>query len=728
MPAVSRWSLIVVLLSLFLSGLASIINQSIWQRAIKVYLSGSESLSSMIVVLVFMFGLGMGSLAMGRHVHRLKNPLLFLAYIEAALFVVNLCIIALLNLDVSAGAVFLQQCAHAFGIPLSILYIVGSSFILLIPCLLMGATMPVVSAACQHQLRCESATFLTVLFSLNAMGAAMGSLLSGFILLPYLGQQDTLLWACAANLAAGICAFALSRRTQGLTVALTPVKAIDWFSRPRTEEMLAFWLGFLALLFEMYVFRIAILRYTPLPYTFSSVLCCYLVMWSIGVAIAKYWHAGFNAAALLTVLLFLYVNYVYNDISVSYPIQGYVMFTIPCIGLGILFGLLIRRVGDSWGQDIGRFYGYNTIGSCLGILCGVLLCYKFHHFYYQWIIFIGYFAVYVYYGVQVDRRAGEERQRRPLLIPILCLLVALVSGSDRFNRIINDTEDTYYFGSQGVVRVGRDLQMQWDGLWHSSLSDGTSHVGTNNWLLATIPLCCHAPKKQMRSLVIGLGTGITAATLMRCGNVEHVDVYEINSALKRMLSDYPAGTLHVAANPKVNIQWRDARIGLALNDQEYDLITQQPLYLKQAGSSMLLSKEYMSLIKERLSERGVYCIYSNSMGNEEQVMIVRKTAATVFPYVKSFKNSYMIIASKSPFVFDEHSINEILQSMPEDDRVRKEIEDHNQRKQMSTFLDDERMPWDASPVLVSDDHPLVEYPDIASDLLLRYQQTLQAEQ
>ena len=36
---------------------------------------------------------------------------------------------------------------------------------------------------------------------------------------------------------------------------------------------------------------------------------------------------------------------------------------------------------------------------------------------------------------------------------------------------------------------------------------------------------------------------------------------------------------------------QDGRAGLGMNDKEYDLIAQQPLYLKQAGSSILPSRE-----------------------------------------------------------------------------------------------------------------------------------------
>ncbi len=55
-----------LLLALFGSGVASIINQVVWQRALKIYLAGSEAVSAMIVVLVFMLGLGVGSQLMGK--------------------------------------------------------------------------------------------------------------------------------------------------------------------------------------------------------------------------------------------------------------------------------------------------------------------------------------------------------------------------------------------------------------------------------------------------------------------------------------------------------------------------------------------------------------------------------------------------------------------------------------------------------------------------------------
>ena len=122
-----------------------------------------------------------------------------------------------------------------------------------------------------------------------------------------------------------------------------------------------------------------------------------------------------------------------------------------------------------------------------------------------------------------------------------------------------------------------------------------------------------------------MGSGVTAATLSKLESVKRVDVYDINQTLRRILARFPVGTMHVAQNPKIRIIWQDARSGLALNDKKYDLITQQPLYLKQAGSSILLSKEYFSLISKRLKQNGVLCVYAN--GTSEQAFVVRRTAS-----------------------------------------------------------------------------------------------------
>ena len=198
-----------------------------------------------------------------------------------------------------------------------------------------------------------------------------------------------------------------------------------------------------------------------------------------------------------------------------------------------------------------------------------------------------------------------------------------------------------------------------------------------------------------------------------------MDVYDINRRLEQVLEDYPDETLNVGSDPRIRLIWQDGRSGLALDPKRYDLITQQPLYLKQAGSSLLLSREYMQLVKSRLKENGIFCIYSNSIGNRQQDLLVRETARSVFDHCVSFLDGYLILASASPLGLDEEKLYARLQ---EPDAIYRDLARYDQqlRAEGSSFLesyDGDRLPWSGGGYVITDDHPLVEYPDVVRRLI-----------
>ena len=191
-----------------------------------------------------------------------------------------------------------------------------------------------------------------------------------------------------------------------------------------------------------------------------------------------------------------------------------------------------------------------------------------------------------------------------------------------------------FYGRDGVIEV-RNGELFWDGLWHSTLVANRSHVGTRNWLHAVAPLLSHEGP-VVDAVVIGLGAGITSATLSEVSQIGVVDTYDINHTLRPFLATYPRETLGVGTDSRVHLIWQDGRSGLALNPKKYNLITQQPLYLKQAGSSILLSREYLKLAQARLKPGGVIAIYSNAEGNREAALLIRQTTQSVFRLLRKF--------------------------------------------------------------------------------------------
>ena len=704
-----------ILFALFLSGLASVTNQIVWQRAIKIYLSGSDTLSSMIVVLVFMGGLGAGAFYVGSRAKQIKNPLLTLSLVEILLCIVNVCVAVLLGFDIAESIQAFHRAAFTFGVPLNLVYATVSILLLMLPCFLMGVTIPLVSEVSQRQLQVKEKSFIATLFTLNTIGAVGGALLSGVLLLPLLGQQLSLVFAAGSNAIAGIILLCLIKHPSIKSVKINYSQKEITQKKIRAEELIAFVLGFLALAYEMYLFRIVALAYKPLPDHFSIILSFYLLMWSLGVFFARKGRKNLSllfistsTATLLVPILFYFRIWGQNSFVFSF------LYTIPCFGFGLIFGQLLERCSQNWGNDVGRFYGFNTLGSCLGILVATLIGYEFNHICTPIVLGIAYFLLYFYaQASSVTEPLAISTKRKLSVSSIVVILLVVSLGFFQMQRhpqwFKEQRASKYYFGSEGVIQILNNKNLVLNGLWHSNLSN-EDHVGTNNWLQATLPLLHYSgPREKLEVLVIGLGTVITASTLARSKRIERVDAYEINPKLHDVFSDYPEGTLDILSNPKVQIFWQDARKGLVLNDRKYDLIVQAPLYLKQAGSSFLLSKEYFALVKRHLKPHGIFSIYCNSLGDLDQASLVRKTARAVFQNGESFKNGYLLVVSDHSLQGSFFAETNFKSDKSELDLLEQEIAIYGMSS-LQEHLDRPKLNWTDSPVIITDDRPLVEYP------------------
>ncbi|GAB4159943.1 MAG: hypothetical protein Tsb009_37260 [Planctomycetaceae bacterium] len=753
-PARTRFLLILVLGGLVLSGVAGIINQVLWQRALKIYLAGSEAISAMIVVFVFMLGLGIGSQWAGRLASRLRNPLASLATVELGLAIVNSLICGLLAMDITESIYSFQRVVASLGIPLRVLYAVTAIVLLSGPCFLMGMTVPFATEGCQRQLRIRENRFLGNLFFLNTGGAVIGAMVSGFVILPIIGQKLGLLLAIGLNSLAGLVIVLVALRHRLVSPAEVNIpseeaevkqadeQAAKTWVRP--ELLVGFGLGFLSLAYEMYLFRIAGLVHGPFPFNFSLVLALFLLTWSIGAGIARFLPRAIAFWLIMTAISMLVVPQLYSlareierpdpDVGFrdTYLTKQWAYFAacfIPCVFFGVLFTQVVARFATSWGLDVGRYFAFNTFGSCVGILAGTLIGFEFAPEFTPWTIAWGLVAIWFFTrrtweqgDVETQRIAWQENPKVVLGFVGLFFVICIQQFWywDNRGRSMEDSNIAKaYYGKGGVILIDKWNNLEWDGLWHSELKTGDSHVGTNNWRMAVNPFLCHTGETCPDVCVIGLGTGMTAGTLSKIQAVGHVDVYEINEELKQVLADFPDGTMNVATDPKITIRWQDGRSGLALNDKKYDIITQQPLWLKQAGSSILLSREYMELVKSRLKPDGIFCIYCNTasyMGTEEQARAVRRTAREVFPYGETFHGGYMIMVSQKPFHWNRTRIERKLAGEPQ---LRKECESKKVGlDKLVDAFDSERLSWDC-PYLVTDDHPIIEYPHIVRMLVQR---------
>ncbi len=717
-----------VLTALFSSGVASILNQVLWQRALKLFLGGSESISSMIVVLVFMSGLGIGSGLVGARTDRIRDPLRAFGLVEVALFAVNAGIAVLLSLDLGESLYAAQRLALSANVPLRLVYAIGALVLLLPPTILMGATLPLAAEACQRQLGATESKLITILLALNTVGACVGAIGSSFYLLPYFGQRISLGTAAAFNLAAGILVLALAivrrakRRDEGRDVLIA---ASNGPRRPLSrEEALGFVLGFLSLGYEMYLLRLVSLAHEPRPYTFAFTLLFFLLFWTLGV-----WLAGrmgdrsirvLAAGALLVALM--PIVYAVDRWQLHFTLYaGGLLYFLPCVCFGLMYGRLVSDAASTWGRDVGRFYALNTLGSCLGILFFSLVGYEIPHDLNAYLIALGLLAVLLEV-VRVGRRAadgiGSARGVRALQAALGAGALALLASGLALPYSESVRARTFW-GRDGVVEVYRDGAIWIDGLWHSHLSNGKSHVGNPyNWMMAVAGVLAHGDEPLEDALVVGNGIGITAVTLTKVEGLQ-VDAYEINRTLAKLLALEPERTLYSATHPRIRIRWQDGRSGLALDPKRYDLIISAPLHLRAAGSSNLLSREYLALARSRLKPNGVMVLYSQE-GRPEQGELIRATVRSVFAHSETFLNGVLTVASDAPIEITSETLRERLER---DDPLSREIAEFDRflaRSKQGRLLDRfdaSRLPVRTSEYVVTDDHPLVEYATVAARLM-----------
>jgi MFS family permease len=175
----------------FLSGFPALLYQIVWQRTLFT-LFGTNVESVTLVVTVFMLGLGLGSLV-GGVVSARKNVRLLAAFGAA-----ELCVGAF-----GAGSLGLFHRVASFTAGRSLAETGVVAFcLLLVPTLLMGSTLPLLS---EHFVRRTGNVGESVglLYGVNTLGSGLACLVAALFLMHALGERGSVWVAVCLNLVVG---------------------------------------------------------------------------------------------------------------------------------------------------------------------------------------------------------------------------------------------------------------------------------------------------------------------------------------------------------------------------------------------------------------------------------------------------------------------------------------------------------------------------------------------
>lgn len=223
-PPWSRRALLAVF-SLGLSGLLAMQLQVLWSRALSVVI-GSSTYAFSLILVVTLSGMALGGrIVTGRPAKgKLRRSLRRLAilYLIAALGIL------LGSQVVDLLPYVIRDAARIPDLTPTLLFaveVVVVAAVVLVPATALGGALPCVLQVCQVEVRQGAGHFVGRAYAVNTVGAIVGSLLGGFVLIPYLGvDRGLLLSSSLYGLLAALVLFLVLRRPLRATpLVLKPV-------------------------------------------------------------------------------------------------------------------------------------------------------------------------------------------------------------------------------------------------------------------------------------------------------------------------------------------------------------------------------------------------------------------------------------------------------------------------------------------------------------------------
>jgi len=392
----------------FFSGALGLIYEVVWLRML-VLIFGSTHFAVSTILTAFMAGLALGAYVLGRQIDRKWNPVVVYGILEIGIGLYALVVPFLFSLMLPVGRWLWAGFSPTFYV-FSILRFIFVGVVLLVPCSMMGGTLPVLS---RFVTRRRDAMGLSVgtLYGINTFGAVVGTAGTGFLLIPLLGVQKTIYLAAAMNLLVGVVALILSRRSAP-SAEPDRVAARAAAKPPRLPGTIVLVLavfamsGFVAMVYEVAWTRVLALIIGSSVYAFTVMLTTFLIGLASGAAImsrladrlAKRFGletiaaimAGAGLTAFGTLFFFHKLPYAFSvafhwiHTDVSAGREQYLLFGLefiiaalvmlpPTLFLGGMFPIVVRICGEALpqvGRSVGTAYAANTSGTILGSALG----------------------------------------------------------------------------------------------------------------------------------------------------------------------------------------------------------------------------------------------------------------------------------------------------------------------------------------------------------------------
>lgn len=739
-----------VLVILFLiSGACGLIYQVLWLRMLGLVF-GVTVYSASTVWASFMTGLAVGSFIGGRIGDRARSPLLWFGVAEILVGVsalatpIGLDLLQRLyawawpSLPQSVAAVTVARAAMSFAV-------------LVIPTVLMGATLPLVVRSSLVR-RADLGARVGLLYGTNTTGAIVGTLAAGLYLIPTLGIQHTFQVAAALNVTVGLAAILLGRETRRLAdepvaepsasadTAPAPLLAV---SRGTRRLVLAVFVlsGFATLALEVVWFRTIVLVARPTVYTFAVMLATVLAGIAAGSYLITPWmrrrwnwvgvlaaiEIALAGAALWSLGMLARVTDVNAAIApyVSGFLPSQLTFALaaalPAIlpasvlmGMGFPIGLRLwvadEATGAAAASRIGVFNSLNLIGAIFGSLAGGFLLLPSLGSRRSLIVIAALiFASGCALIVAAVRRPIPRLLWAGALTAVFVL--AAVRTPDPFDLFLSVRypKEPVAWREEAVDATVSILGNHEGGyimvLNGNHQANDTPAMLSYHRRIAELPLAVHPDAKEV--LVVGLGGGATAGAISFLEGVR-LDIVELSPAVVRASRFFANANHQVLSRPNVHLYIDDGRNFLALRNKKYDVITADIIEPLHAGSNNVYSREYFQLVRAALKPGGMAMQWA--WGTAAEHKTIARTFQSVFPYTTTWADGSLLLGSLEPLVLRQSDFDRKF-AFPGHRLALEELGVRSFKDLLAMYTGgpDELRNYTGPGAMLTDDRPLAEY-------------------
>ncbi|MCF7668296.1 MAG: fused MFS/spermidine synthase, partial [Verrucomicrobia bacterium] len=661
--------------------------------------------------------------------------------------------------------------------------VIISAALLLVPTMLMGATLPLLGRFVT-ELEERVGRRVGRLYALNMCGAAMGCFLAGFLLIRIVGVMGTLYIAAAINLIVAGSGWLLSRAhdnqiegARAASLRAADRKVLKREERPsklrssgrveyykRTILLSAFFVsGLVSIGYELVWMRSIVVPLGGFTYVFSAVLTAYLIGNVIGAWLGSSLAGrllrpavGFGVSlSCLGLLGVLYIPFfrtwfrggeewlaaalngfeMVNGIHKAlFPfLHSLTLFLLPAIAMGIGFPLALQAWNSfqrGVGQTTGHVYGINTIGSVAGgVATGFVLVPALGV--QASISFLGLLCVWVGVAmIMIFSAAGRIVLK--LAVPagaVVVTVAALYVPADMFRGYIAEQHTGRVIDVREGVTTTVAVFEKDDG--HRLMAiDNIQMAGDDihrsaQQMLGHLGVLLNPEPRTVCSF--GYGCGETVACLAK-HELERIDCVEIAPEVVDMANEYFSHVnLGGELGARVNMIYMDGKNYLKLTDRRYDIIINDSNVHSTSGSAPLYTREHFQNALEHLNPRGLFITKLHLQGHpRSNFESILGTFMDVFPHVTVWFPTtrpfvfFYLVGSEDPQKFSPRRIDAKLDM----ERVR-ESADYlcfdGSADVLSCYIGDENdfRRYLNDPPINSDYHPFVEFNLDPRNLVLR---------